>query len=74
MTTRFIVRLCGNDKKVHAFTPCEDGKQFWRAECGHSVPAVQVVPATQASPSCIPCLITFGPTEADHLAAEFGCY
>lgn len=72
MTARYIVCMCGNDKKVHVFTPRESGKQFWFAECGHSVPTVQVLPATQASPSCIPCLIAFGTAEADHLATKFG--
>ena len=69
----YLVRLCDNDKKVHAFDRIEQDKEIWRARCGHSVPDGGVLPAMQKTPSCIQCLIQFGTAEADHLGEVLGC-
>jgi hypothetical protein len=65
MPVRYLVRLSANDKTIHAFDPNQAGKAVWRAECGDSVPVIEIRAATQQTPTCIPCLITFGTAEAD---------
>lgn len=65
MAVTYLVRFCVNDKSMHAYGQLQEGKEIWRAECGHSAPVAEIRAATQQTPTCIPCLITFGTAEAD---------